>query len=170
MAAKIAYAASYAADVATVFPILTAQRFLEDCAREIGADSWKVAVTLPPPALVTQVDVRAPTGNIPAAFRRFVGHHVDISEKRTWNSPASDGSHRGTLTARAVVGGRAAFVRGTLMLEPVADAARFTVNADIHVWLGLLSQLASAKLRELLTSVLNDQTTVLNRWLATGGG
>ncbi len=167
---KLAYEAIHAADVATVFPILTAAGFLEDCARQLGADTWTVAVTPGPPELTTQLDLRAPTRNIPATFRRFFGPHVNISEKRTWNAPAADGSRQGGLSAHALARGHEAFVTGTLLLAPAQDAARFTVDADVTVRLGLLSDLAAAKVGELLASVLNDQTIVLDRWLTTRGG
>jgi hypothetical protein len=172
---SIHYEATYLAPAERVMGVLTDEAFLAAYAQEVGALAHRVEVeraapkTAAPFQVRTRVEMTVPTAGVPAAFKRLVTPTVDITEVRTWVAP-TDGRWHGRLSVDASARGRAARVRGKLVLEPgqngsSAAASRFGVDGDVSVAVPLIGELAAGLVKDLVGSVIRRQSTVMERWL-----
>ena len=171
---SIHYEATYAAAAVRVIGVLTDEAFLAAYAQEVGALSHRVDVERAAPKSAAEFEVRTrvemtvPTAGVPAAFKRLVTPTVDITEVRTWVAP-TDGRWHGRLSVDASARGRAARVRGRLVLEPGANgssaASRFGVVGDVSVGVPLIGELAAGLVKDLVGSVIRRQSAVMERWL-----
>jgi hypothetical protein len=166
LVAKVQYEAVYAADQGFVMDTLVDEAFLAAYAKEIGALDWDVAVDQTEDRTQTRLLMHVPTQGIPSLFRRFVPATLEIVETRSWPS-ATRG--KGEVAVDAPVAKRDARVRGQLTLSPVDGGTRFEMSGDVSVSLPLVGERAAVQLKDLIVRVLGNQTTVMNRWIESGG-
>jgi hypothetical protein len=171
---SIHYEATYPASAERIIGVLTDEAFLVAYAHEVGALAHRVDVERAAAKRANEFEVRTrvamtvATTGVPAALKRLVTPTVDITEVRTWVAPA-DGRWQGRLAVDASARGRAARVRGTLLLEPGTNgssaASRFGVDGKVSVGVPLLGDLAAGLVRDLVGSVIKRQSAVMDRWL-----
>ena len=161
---RLEYAATYAADLPTVLAGLLNEAFLTAYAREIGAVDWHVDVARQAGDARTTLRMTVPTKGVPAVFKRLVTPTVDITEVRDWVAVSAPGRQRGKVVVAAAVGSRSARVEGDLTLAPRGAETGFEVSAAVDVSVPFGKGLAAGLIKDLVTSVLNQQTKVMNRW------
>lgn len=166
VAKQVQFEAVYAADPEFVMDALVDKAFLAAYAKEIGALDWEIAVDQAEDRTQTRLQMNVPTAGIPSIFKRFVPSKLKIVETRTWPT-ATRG--RGEVAVDAAVGGGNARVRGQLQLSRVDGGTRFDMSGDVSVSLPLVGDKAAAQLRDLIVRVLGNQSTVMNRWIESGG-
>lgn len=159
---KVDYLASYSQDADFVWKALTDEAFLAAYATKIGALKSEVAVLRRAELTRTRVTMTVPTTGVPAAFKRFVTPTVDIVEVRTWGGGAQ--RFRGSATVDAAVGKRAVHIGGELALLAHGQGSQFTFNGDIAVNLRVVGDAAAVLIKDLIRSVLSQQTKVLEGW------
>ena len=148
-----------------VLDVLTAEETLRDYAAELGAELGAVDVVRDDGGVRTTLHLAAPTHGIAALFQRFVGRHVPVVDRRSWTTDERRG-HRADLEVRAEIRGRAAVVRGQLLLTPEPAGAVYTVTGEASVDAPLVARQAEAAVRELAQIVLRRETELVLRRLA----
>jgi Protein of unknown function (DUF2505) len=166
VAQKVQYEMVYAADPGFVMDTLVDEAFLAAYAKEIGALDWDIGVDQQQDLTRSRLLMHVPTQGIPVIFRRLLPETLEIVETRTWPS-ATRG--KGEVAVDAAVAKRDARVRGQLLLGTVDGGTRFEMSGDVSVSLPLVGDRAAAQLKDLIVRVLGNQSTVMNRWIESGG-
>jgi hypothetical protein len=167
--ARIEYQVDYPAAATTVLAVLTAEGFLDDYAREIGALRWAAGITQIGGAPATELDFVVATEGIPPVFRRFVGSSIEVNDRRTWAPPVA-GVHRAALAVDAALATRHARVRGTITLASDGAGSRFTATGDVDVHMPPVSRVAAGQVVQLIRSVLERESAVVRRRLNSSPG
>jgi hypothetical protein len=95
----------------------------------------------------------------------LVGPEIIVTDTRNW-APDGAGGYRSPLRVEAIANGRTASVSGSLSLTPDGCSCSFTALADVSLKVRFIGALAKGAVAEIGTGSLEDQTTVLYRWLA----
>ena len=161
----IDYKTVYQAKPTEVLDILTDISFLRDYATELGASSHEADVSRSGDSRSVKLRLVAPTDEIAAIFRSLVGPEIIVTDTRNW-APDGAGGYRSPLRVEAIANGRTASVSGSLSLTPDGCSCSFTALADVSLKLRFIGALAKGAVAEIGTGSLEDQTTVLYRWLA----
>lgn len=154
-------------DVATVFDILTSDRWPQLKADRLGDGSSVVRrEEQPDGGIVLAVSRELPRG-APGFLERFLPRDGRVLQTDTW-AAAQDGSRRGTWTVE--IPGAPAALSGSMRLEPHPEGSRYTLQGDVKVSVPLIGGKAERFIADLVVKLVDKEAALLTDALAAPGG
>lgn len=157
----------YDADPATVFAMVTDERFLAEKYTSLGMQDVEVlqSAAAADGSHVVRTRRAVPTAGVPDLARRFVGERQVVVETDTWGPPQADGSRRGSWTVESP--GAPMGMRGELALE--ADGAGGTtvrIDGEVKASVPLIGGKLEKALTQAVEHNLEGEARFGERWLA----
>ena len=152
-----------AADVGTVFGILTSREWVATKAERFRDGSLLKEHDQRPDGGVELAVSRELPGGVPGFLERFLPKDGRVVETFSWQPPADDGTRRGTW--KADIPGAPARLGGTMRLEPTASGSRYTIEGDVKVSVPLIGGRAETFIAEMVKKLAAKENDLLQRSL-----
>jgi uncharacterized protein YndB with AHSA1/START domain len=147
----------FAADPATVFTMLTDQKYLEQVC--VASDSISYAVSVSGSSTHTSRTLPAPD-----SVARFTGNQLTVVEDVIWGDPPDGGTRRGDMTMTIV--GQPVKLAGTLQLSPGGRGTVVELQGELKVAIPLLGKKLEQSAAPAVLAGFETQQKVGDAWLA----
>jgi|GEM_PF-5767281 hypothetical protein len=161
----IHYRTEYPATPERVLSILTDSDFLREHAAELQVLSHEAELQEKNGVWSIYLRLVAPTKDIAAIFRPFVGSEIVMHARREWIADGN-GGYGSKLHIEASVKGRPVSVTGSLSLKPTAIGTEFVAEWKTTVSVRFIGGLVRDAIDDLVKESFEDETIVMRRWLA----
>jgi hypothetical protein len=167
MATKINRVDSYESDPATVFAMVTDEKFLLAKYEGVGMTNSKVLESTALPdgghRVRTQRDVA--TEGVPDFVKKLVGERTTIVETDEWGPAAPDGSRTGTWKADAKTAPMA--MHGTFALTPTGSGSQVVISGEVKASVPLIGGKVEKAVAEATEKALREENEFGQGWLAS---
>jgi Protein of unknown function (DUF2505) len=148
----------FAAEPASVYAMMTDQKYLEEVCVASGSLSYHFSVD----GSTTRTSRTLPA---PDSAARFTGPQLTVNEEVQWGDPSSDGSRTGTVTMTVL--GQPVTFRGKLELSAGGRGSVVDITGELKVAIPLLGRKLEESAAPAVTEGYKTQQEVGDRWLAT---
>jgi hypothetical protein len=147
----------FAARPATVFTMLTDQRYLEEVC--VASESISYAVSVSGSSTHTSRTLPAPD-----SVARFTGNQLTVVEDVAWGDASDSGARRAGLTMTIV--GQPVKLAGTLQLTPGGRGTIVELQGELKVAIPLLGKKLEQSAAPAVLAGFETQQKVGDAWLA----
>jgi hypothetical protein len=148
----------FAAEPASVYAMMTDEKYLEEVCVASGSLSYHFSVG----GSTTRTSRTLPA---PDSAARFTGPQLTVDEEVLWGDPSSDGSRTGTVTMTVL--GQPVRFRGKLELSAGGRGSVVDITGELKVAIPLLGRKLEESAAPAVTEGYKTQQEVGDRWLAT---
>jgi Protein of unknown function (DUF2505) len=148
----------FAAEPASVYAMMTNQKYLDEVCVASGSLSYHVLVD----GSTTRTSRTLPA---PDTAIRFTGRQLTVNEEVLWGDPAPNGSRTGTVTMTVL--GQPVTFRGKLELSAGGRGSVVDITGELKVAIPLLGRKLEESAAPAVTEGYRTQQEVGDRWLAT---
>ena len=150
MAKKITETFTYAADVETVYGLITDQAFRTESAENQQATDIDVSVSGG-----TVTVVRTQESDLPDFVKKLTGPTVKVKQTEAWGDAAADGSR--TADVKVSIIGQPAEMTGTATLKPAGDGTEFVLDGEVKVSIPLLGKKIEPEVAKAIVASLREE-------------
>lgn len=152
--------------VEEVFATLTSREWVATKAARFGDGSVVTRHEVRDDGGVLLAVSRELPAGVPGFLERFLPRDGRVLETFDWSPPSGDGDDTRRGTWRADLAGAPAELGGTLLLEPVADGSRYTIEGEVKVSLPLVGGKAERFIAQMVSKLAAKEHELLVDTLA----